>query len=323
MKTLVALIACLLLASPAFAADWAAQAIADAKLDRTSIPYDGKTPDKMVCDTTLRALPDGSWALFMLAGDDLEPSPKNYTGTTRSNDEGKTWSPLKPMETGLPRTDLTTGQCVSEVMVRGGRVTAFLSTHSQTWGRDWQPWILHSDDSCRTWSKPEPHNPNPSHRSAMALWISFDGLKTWPYRRVLVPESCDGPKGRMNYPDGFVSKDKQWLNFAFDDNLRARHAGDVAAILARRAVLRFVRRVARLDDQRDRVADHRPHLRHEVARLLDVDTFARVVMLRDLFPAVVDRRRIPAFELEQFSEGEYLFGVHLFKFGGKGGSFAL
>ena len=24
--------------------------------------------------------------------------------------------------------------------------------------------------------------------------------------------------GRMNYPDGFVSKDKQWLHFAFDDN---------------------------------------------------------------------------------------------------------
>ena len=62
------------------------------------------------------------------------------------------------------------------------------------------------------------HNPNPSHRSPMALWISFDGLKTWPYRRVLVPESCDGPKGRMNYPDGFVSADKRWLHFAFDDN---------------------------------------------------------------------------------------------------------
>jgi hypothetical protein len=30
--------------------------------------------------------------------------------------------------------------------------------------------------------------------------------------------SCDGPKGRINYPDGFVSTDKQWLHFAFDDN---------------------------------------------------------------------------------------------------------
>ena len=357
----------------ASAPDLTAQADADAKQDRTSIPYDGKTPNKLVCDTTLRQLSDGSWALFMLAGDDFEPSPQNYTGITRSTDHGKTWSPLEPMATGLPRSGLTTGQCVSEVMVRGGRVTAFLSTHSQTWGRDWKSWILYSDDGCKTWSRPEPapgrlanftfirnhivardgriiipfqhylgppsgtpppapeekpwhkslfhyvsnprngvlissdggktwsehgnvrltaddryhgwaennlaeladgriamiiradrlggvlyyaeskdggrtwpefavktdipnpgskatlyplggdtvamlHNPNPSHRSPLAMWISFDGLKTWPYRRVLVPESCDGPKGRLNYPDGFVSADKQLLHFAFDDN---------------------------------------------------------------------------------------------------------
>ena len=62
------------------------------------------------------------------------------------------------------------------------------------------------------------HNPNPNHRSPLALWISFDGTKSWPYRRVLVPESCDGPKGRLNYPDGFVSEDKHWLHIAFDDN---------------------------------------------------------------------------------------------------------
>ena len=52
----------------------------------------------------------------------------------------------------------------------------------------------------------------------MALWVSFDGMKTWPYQRVLQAESVDGPKGRMNYPDGWVSADQQWLHFAFDDN---------------------------------------------------------------------------------------------------------
>jgi hypothetical protein len=31
----------------------------------------------------------------------------------------------------------------------------FLSTHSQTWGRDWQSWQMHSNDSGHTWSKPE------------------------------------------------------------------------------------------------------------------------------------------------------------------------
>jgi len=68
------------------------------------------------------------------------------------------------------------------------------------------------------------HNPNSKHRSPLALWISFDGMKIWPYQRVLVPESSDGPKGRLNDPDGFVSKDGQWLHFRYDDN---RHRAGV------------------------------------------------------------------------------------------------
>ena len=62
------------------------------------------------------------------------------------------------------------------------------------------------------------HNPNPNGRYPLALWISFDGTKTWPYQRVLVEHSSDGPGRSLNYPDGFVSKDKQWLHFAYDDN---------------------------------------------------------------------------------------------------------
>jgi predicted neuraminidase len=258
-------------------------------------------------------------------------------------------------------------------MVVGSRCTLFFSTHSQTWGRDWQSWSIHSDDNGRTWSAPQPmpgrlakntfirqhivtrdgrivipfqhylgpgphvrppppeeapwhttlrhyvsdprlgvlissdggvtwsehgditltpddryhgwaepsiveladgrigmiiradrlggvlyyaestdggltwpeaagrtqipnpgskamlyslggdtvalvHNPNPKHRSPLALWVSYDGMKSWPYRRVLVPESSDGPKGRLNYPDGFVSADRRYLHFAYDDN---------------------------------------------------------------------------------------------------------
>lgn len=344
--------------------DWAKQAIEDAKQDRTTIIYDGKTPNKMVCDTTLRELPDGSWIHFMLAGGDTEPSPKNYTGVTRSTDQGKTWTPLEAFDVGFPREGMTIGQGPTELMVYRGQCTLFFSTHSRHWSDNWRSWILRSDDSCKTWSKPEPapgrlqnrtflrnhivtrdgrilvpfqhyigpeadaakppleraftnprngvimssdgghtwtehgnirltkddryfgwaedniveladgriamiirgdrlggvlyyaeskdggrtwpefasksdipnpgskatlyslggdtvailHNPNPKQRTPMALWISFDGMKTWPYRRVLVAESCDGPKGRMNYPDGFVSKDRQYLHFAFDDN---------------------------------------------------------------------------------------------------------
>jgi hypothetical protein len=353
--------------------EWRKQAALDAAQDRTTVAYDGISPDKLVCDTTLRQMPDGSWALYMLAGDDIEPSPKNYTGVTRSTDGGKTWSKLESVEIGFPREGKTSGQGPTELMIRGDRATLFFSTHSETWGRDWQSWFMQSDDSGRTWSKAEPvpgrlgqftfirnhivtrdgrillpfqhylgpgpdvpppppegrpwhnalrhyvsnprngvlmnrdggktwtehgnvrlttddryhgwaennlaeladgriamiirgdrlggvlyyaeskdggrtwpefaektdipnpgskatlyplggdvvamlHNPNPKHRSPLALWISFDGLKTWPYRRVLMPQSSDGPQGRLNYPDGFVTADKGWLHFAYDDN---------------------------------------------------------------------------------------------------------
>ncbi len=345
---------------------WTAQAAEDAKQDFKSIPYDGVTPNKMVCDTTLRELPDGSWILFMLAGGDTEPSPKNYTGVTRSTDKGKTWTPLERFDVGFPREGKTIGQGPTELLIRGPRATLFFSTHSKHWSHDWRSWFLTSDDSFKTWGQPQEvpgrlkertfirkhivtkdrrivipfqhyigpddqrklpplerdftnprngvliskdagatwsehgnvrltpqsryfgwaendlfehpdgritmiiradrlggmlykaeskdggvtwpefasltpipnpgskatlyalggdtvailHNPNSKHRSPMALWISFDGMKTWPYQRVLQAESVDGPKARMNYPDGFVSADKQWLHFAFDDNRR-------------------------------------------------------------------------------------------------------
>ena len=375
MAKLRLLIVLLVLTGIAHAADtdWAAQAALDAKQDRKSTPYDGFTPNRMVCDTTLRQLPDKSWILFMLAGGDTEPSPLNYTGVTRSTDEGKTWSPLAPFDVGFPREGQTIGQGPTEVLIRDGRVTLFFSTHSKHWANDWRSWYLTSDDSFKTWSKPvelpgrlkertfirpsmttrdgrillpfqhyigpdseknkapldraftnprngilmsrdggktwsefgnvrlttddryfgwaEPtiaertdgsivmfiradklggvlyqatspdggrtwpefavktdipnpgskatlfplggdavallHNPNPKRRAPLALWISFDGMKTWPYQRVLVEEAGPDPqypgklmKGSLNYPDGFVSADKQWLHFAFDD---ARH----------------------------------------------------------------------------------------------------
>jgi predicted neuraminidase len=351
-------------------AKWTVQAGEDAKQDRHTFAYDGVTPNKMVCDTTLRQLPDGSWILFMLAGGDTEPSPLNYTGVTRSTDEGRTWTPLDTFNVGFPREGKTIGQGPTELIVRDGRCTLFFSTHSKHWANDWRSWYLTSDDSFKTWSQPievpgrlkertfirnhivtrdgriivpfqhyigpedeqdkapldraftnprngvlisadggktwsehgnvrltpndryfgwaennlaelsdgriamiiradglggllyyaeskdggktwpefasitrvpNPgskatlyplggdtvamlHNPNSKHRSPLSLWISFDGLKTWPYQRVLVPESSDGPKGRLNYPDGFVSKDKQWLHFGYDDN---RHRAGV------------------------------------------------------------------------------------------------
>ncbi len=344
--------------------DWPALAAADAKQDRTNIPYDGIKPNSMVCDTILRELPDGTWILFILAGGTTEPSPLNYTGVTRSRDKGRTWTPLEPFNVGIPREGKAIGQGPTELLIHKGRCSLYFSTHSLHWRNDWKSYVIHSMDNCRTWTAPallpgrlenrtfirngiiardgrillpfqhyigpeeerskppleralsnprngllissdhgktwsehgnirltdndryfgwaEPnivelpgnriamiiradglggvlyyaesrdggrswpefaakseipnpgskatmyslgketvallHNPNPRHRSPLALWVSYDGMKTWPYQRVLVKESSDGPAGRINYPDGFVSRDRQWLHLAYDDN---------------------------------------------------------------------------------------------------------
>lgn len=328
--------------------------------------FDGQGPDSLACDTTLRPMPDGSWVMVMLGGGHTEPLPQNRIFLTRSTDQGRTWSPVAPLDLHVPRQGPVTALVPSELMVHNGRCTLFVATHDGTFGH-WQEWLTHSDDACRTWSPlapapgklrdrtfirnhivtrdgrillpfqhynrvktppvaisqgrlfsaptdprngvlmsedggqtwtlhgdirltgdddyhgwaenniveladgriamliradrlggvlyyaestdggrtwpayarkteiPNPgskatlyglggdtvallHNPNPHHRSPLALWISYDGLETWPYRQVLVSESCDGPEGLLNYPDGFISADRRTLHFAFDDN---------------------------------------------------------------------------------------------------------
>ncbi len=332
---------------------WQQQIDEHARQDRTSVVFDGRSPDKLACDTTLRRMPDGSWVMVMLGGGDKEPDPRNQVYLTRSHDEGRSWAPMQPLDFGFPREGNTAAMVPSELMVYEGKCTLFFATHDGRFG-GWKEWMAVSADCCRTWSEPAPapgrlyertfirnhivtregrivlpfqhylggpgplnprngvlmssdggktwtehgdirlssnddyrgwaenniveltdgriamiiradglggvlyyaesadrgrnwppfarktaipnpgskatlyplggdnvallHNPNPRHRSPLALWVSFDGMQTWPYQRVLVPESCDGPRGRLNYPDGFVSADKKWLHFAFDDN---------------------------------------------------------------------------------------------------------
>ncbi|TWU11494.1 Sialidase precursor [Symmachiella macrocystis] len=310
--------------------------------------FEGQSPDKLVCDTTLRAMPDGSWVMVMLGGGDKEPSPRNRIFLTRSLDQGRTWSEMQPIDFGVKKNDPNRALVPTELMVHGERCTLFFTTHDGRFGEA-RTWQAHSNDSCRTWSAmtpvPDPlhkasfirnhivtrdgrimlpfqfyvgerfphnprngvmiseddgktwsvhgwirltdndkyrgwaenniveladgtismliradklggvlyrtdshdggktwpdfatktdipnpgskatlyplggnrvailHNPNPKQRNPLSLWISDDGMKTWPYRRVLV----DSP-GRLNYPDGFVSPDKEYLHFAFDDN---------------------------------------------------------------------------------------------------------
>lgn len=348
---------------------WSQQIQEHKRQDRSTIIFDGHSPDRLACDTTLRKMPDGSWVMIMLGGGDTEPMPQNRVFIARSHDPGKTWSAMSPIDLGVKTKDPHAALVPSELMVLGERCTLFVATHDGSFG-NWKEWMTHSDDSCRTWSPLQPapgrlhertfirnhivtadgrillpfqhylrvaetqsisknrrfsaptnprngvlisedggatwteqgdirisanddyhgwaenniveladgriamiiradalggvlyyaestdggrtwpefarktsipnpgskatlyslggdrvallHNPNRRHRSPLALWVSFDGMQSWPYQRVLIPESVDGPRGRLNYPDGFVSDDLKWLHFAFDDN---RHRG--------------------------------------------------------------------------------------------------
>lgn len=327
---------------------WTLEAGKNAAEDRGVTMFRGTSPDKLACDTTLRALPDGSWVHLMLGGGDKEPDPRNGIFLQRSHDEGRTWSRPERIDFGFPNAGDTIAQVPTELMVHGGRCTLFFATHDGSFG-GWKTWQAVSADSCATWGAPQPvpgrlhdrtfirnhlitrdgrillpfqhytgtprrdpvngvlmsadggrtwtehgeirlsrdpdyagwaennvvelldgriamiiradrlggvlysaestdggrtwpefaaptnlpnpgskatlyglggdsvallHNPHPKTRSPLALWISFDGMKSWPYQRVLRGDL----EGRFNYPDGFVSDDRRWLHFAFDHN---------------------------------------------------------------------------------------------------------
>ncbi|MDZ4687223.1 MAG: exo-alpha-sialidase, partial [Planctomycetaceae bacterium] len=336
-------------AAPPGDSDWTRLAAEDGRADRTSVIFAGKSPDKLACDTTLRAMPDGSWVMVMLGGGDTEPDPRNQVFLSRSHDEGKTWTAMESFEFGFRREGDTIAMVPTELMVHGGRSVLFFATHDGKFG-GWKEWSATSLDSCRTWDRPVPapgrlrdrtfmrnhivtrdgrlllpfqhylgspgplnprngvivsrdggatwtehgdirlsaddayrgwaenniveladgriamiiradrlggvlyyaestdggitwpafatkttipnpgskatlyglggdtvallHNPDAKVRSPLALWVSFDGMRTWPYQRVLRGDLT----GRFNYPDGFVSADKRWLHFAFDHN---------------------------------------------------------------------------------------------------------
>ncbi len=155
-----------------------------------------------------------------------------------SNDDGKTWKeygnircPLKP-EVHLwaepTIVELSENHIVMLIRPQWGGGTTLFRADSFDGGETW-PDVAEKTEIPNPSSKATLlslgenrvaliHNPNPNHRSPLALWISFDGMKTWPYKRVLVKESCDGPKGNINYPEGFVSVDRKWIYLAFDNN---------------------------------------------------------------------------------------------------------
>ena len=79
------------------------------------------------------------------------------------------------------------------------------------------------------------------------------------------------------------------------NNLWAGQLCDVGTILSPiGGGLGLVVGIAGFDFHRDRPANHRPHLRHEISRHLVVNPSDGRIEFRDLLPAVVNRRRVPS-----------------------------
>ena len=175
------------------------------------------------------------------------------------NPDGK-WSNRRLLWDGSP--DPVFDQTKFRVFVQGnptrlstGRVLVPICLMAKTQVRDS---VLYSDDAGQTWhvsagtmlpDRPKAQweptvveqpggevrmiarntmDPRPTATQILAESIvtatSRDGGKTWSYQRVLVEHSSDGPGRPLSYPDGFVSAEKQWLHFAYDDNrYRAVH----------------------------------------------------------------------------------------------------
>jgi len=108
-------------------------------------------PNQLVCDTTLRELPDGSWVMVMLGGGPTEPHPDNRVFLTRSFDQGETWEEFRQLDFGLGED----AQTVSHLMVVDARCTLFVQSHNGGFGQ-WRSWMIRSDDLCHTWAQPEP-----------------------------------------------------------------------------------------------------------------------------------------------------------------------
>src|SRR5262249_44760101 len=96
-----------------------------------------------------------------------------------------------------------------------------------------------------------------------------------------------------------------------DDDLRPPDTCHITAIFVPAIRVIFpMRGIARLANDRDCVADHRAHLRHEINGLFEIESVAPRVTVRHLLPAVVDRRRVPAAQFQQFAARQTA-GTHL------------
>ncbi|HEY3332657.1 MAG TPA: sialidase family protein [Capsulimonadaceae bacterium] len=188
-------------------------------------------------------LADGSW-LFpvyweeVLTGFNWQKEGKGFkphdgwqfiAGAVRSEDQGKTFSNhgyLKD-ERFLWEPNLVEVSPNHIVMLMRAEGTPWkYRSESLDGGRTWSP-AVQSDIPCANskitllkWGERTIliHNPSDvpgwDHRTSLEIWVSDDGCKTWPIKRVLA--KAVAPKQVLCYPHGFIDQASETLYVAID-----------------------------------------------------------------------------------------------------------
>lgn len=154
-------------------------------------------------------------------------SKKGMNGVLISEDAGKSWkkSALIGPQAGWNENNVVESRDGRLMMLCRADGTGTLSySESRDQGKTWSDWadagIPNPGTKFRLHRLSDGaivlvHNPNGIRgvRNPLAIWVSDDGMMSWPHRRTIT----DFP-GQLSYPDGVVSEDEQFVHFAFDYN---------------------------------------------------------------------------------------------------------
>ena len=97
---------------------------------------------------------DGNWLCVLTTGPSTESQAGQHVVATISEDQGKTWSDLIPIEPGLESADWHMTSWVTALVVPSGRVYAFYNYRYDETSTQHGGWLCYrySDDNGRTWS---------------------------------------------------------------------------------------------------------------------------------------------------------------------------
>jgi len=164
----------------------------------------------------------------------LESIPYNENGILRSEDGGLSWNAFPAVNISQKKLwnwgEPTVAELIDHTLVMLLRVNGsgcLWRSNSRDGGRTWceayktdipnpnnKPKLLKlPNGDIVLLNTPAVRNMKLTDRYPLALWISRDGMKTWPYKRELITLP-----GAISYPDGFCSTDGKHVYLAVEFN---------------------------------------------------------------------------------------------------------